>query len=416
MSKVRSPRSNGRSSWFEVRTARPRGRHIIPPPPLESAFSLVEVVVAIGIVGVGIVAVLGAVSGLSGGAAYTADSVAAAALAQSLMAEIDTRPYEGATPAPTGRIIDGLVAYYPLQDGSGTLASDESRFIPLAPLSLIGGEDVKWIPGSNGVSIEVGGGLENTYDAAKITDACIDSRSITVEIWIQPDSVECEECPLVSCSDADINFILAQGGGDLLFYIRTSGTDKKGNPPAATLTGLLTKEITHCAATFDGARARIFLNGMPVAQNDFAAGNLSVWQDYPLRAASHPKIDVRWAGKIFLVAIYSRALEIAEIQQNFAAGPSPSHLYNRLGYDDIDDYNGYADSPPYAEDGSVVAGAEQFGRTVQVVNVALDDLDTEKGWDSTDAKRITVQVFKNYKLLAKLVRARYRGVSADDAD
>jgi len=375
------------------------------------------VVVAIGVVGVGIVAVLGAVATLSGGAAYTADTVAAAALAQSMMAEVDTRPYEATTPAPTGRVIDDLVAYYPFEDGSGTSVSDESRIIPLAPLSFSDASHLAWIPGSNGLTIEAGGELQNSDETAKITNACVGSGQVTVEAWIEPGSIECDESAVVSCAKDkdDVNFILAQRGGDLLFYVRTAGTDKKGNPPVVTVMAPLQQEVTHCVATFDGTTSLIYVNGMPLASSSSAAGALSVWQDYSIQLATLPGCT-SWAGKVFLAAIYSRALDIGQIQTNFAAGPSPSHLYNRLGYDDIDDYNGYADSPPRTEDGSVVLGAEQFSRTAEVVNVATADLGSEKSWDSTDAKRITVKVYKEYKLLATLVRARYRGVSIDEVD
>jgi len=368
-------------------------------------------------VGVGIVAVSVAMATLSGGAAFTADSVAAAALARSLMAEIDTRPYEAPTPTPTGRVIDDLVAYYPFEDGSGTSVSDASRIIPLAPLSFYNEPRLAWIPGSNGLTIEAGGELKNSSETAKIASACIDSNEVTVEAWIEPASIECDESAIVSCAKdkGDVNFVLVQRGGHLLFYVRTSTTDKKGNPPVVTVTAPMQQEVTHCVATFDGTTSLIYVNGMPLGSSNLSAGDLSVWHAHPLRLAKLSGYTA-WAGKVFLAAIYSRALDIGEIQANFAAGPSPSHLYNRIPYDDIDDYNGYADSPPRAEDGSVVVGAEQFSRTVEVVNVATEDLGSEKSWDSTDAKRITVKVYKDYRLLATLVRARYRGVSAGGAD
>lgn len=389
---------------FRLRTSRQAG------------FSLVEMVVAMGVVGVGIVAVLTAVATLSGGAAYTADSVAAAALASSMMAEVDTRAFEADTPTPTGRVTDDLVAYYPFTDGAGTFVSDGSRVTPLAPLEFITPEQVNWIPGSNGVTIAADGELENSEEASKISSECASSGQITVEVWLEPGSLERDEAPVVSCAkdDRTVNFVLSQEADGLLFYIRTSSTDAEGAPATTTLVRHLTKEVTHCVVTFDGTQSLIFLDGQPAGASNLPAGDLSSWADRPLRVAKLSGFDTNWIGNVFLIAIYSRALTLEEIQKNYAVGPSPSGLYNRVGYDDIDDYNGYADSPPRAEDGSTITGAEKFSRTVDVVNVDPDDIAAQQDWDSTDAKTITVRVYKNYKLLAELVRARYRGVSVDD--
>ena len=389
---------------FRLRTSRQAG------------FSLVEMVVAMGVVGVGIVAVLTAVATLSGGAAYTADSVAAAALAGSLMAEVDTRAYEADTPTPTGRVIGDLVAYYPFTDGAGTSASDESRVTPLAPLELITPAQVKWIPGSNGVTIAAGGKLENSEEASKISSECAASGQVTVEVWFEPNSLEMAEAPIVTCAqdDGTVNFVLSQEKDGMLFHIRTSSTDTAGDPATTTLVRYLGQEVTHCIVTFDGTYAAIFLNGQPAGGSDRPAGNLTSWAGHPLRVAKLSGLGANWLGNVFLVAVYSRALTLEEIQKNYAVGPSPSDLYNRAGYDDIDDYNGYADSPPRAEDGAIITGAEEFSRTVEVVNVDPDDIAAQQDWDSTDAKTITVRVYKNYKLLAELVRARYRGVSIDD--
>ena len=381
-----------------------------------TGFSLIEVTVAIGVVGVGMVAVLSAVTGLSGSSAHVADATAAAALAGNLMAEIDTRAYEGFTPTPTGRVTAGLVAYHPFADGSGATASDESRLTPLAPLTFADPALVTWIPGSNGVNVADGGKLENTAGTAKIVSPCVSSGGMSVEVWFVPASIVCGECPVISLGkdDGEVDFVLAQKGPNILFYVRTSKTDAKGRPAAATMTSPLTGATVHCIATFDGSVSTVYVNGVAAAQNALIGGNLSSWRVQPLRIGQMPGFSSRWSGKLFLSAIYSRAVTLDEVRTNYAVGPSPSSSYNRLGYDDIDDYNGYADCPPRAEDGSAIAGAAQFARTVSVANVLPGSLMSVQSWNSTDAKRITVRVYRNCKLLAELVRARYKGVSTED--
>jgi len=380
-----------------------------------SAFSVVEMIVAIGVVGVGVVAVMGAVTVLSSGSAYTADTVAASALAQSLMAEIDIRPYQASTPSPTGRVSDGLVLYYPLEDAAGTIVSDESRAWPLVPLEIPNAELVKWIPGSNGVSIEAGGRLASSTAAGKLSSACVSSGRVSVELWIEPAGLACAESAIMSfAADAVLaNCILAQRNANLLFYVRTSAADAVSSTPTATLLSPLKSEIMHIVAVYNGSIATIYVNGSPAAQT-VPAGSLALWQSYPVQIGQLQNFGASWQGKIFLAAIYSQALTQEQVNINYQVGPSPGHLHNRTGYDDIDDYNGYADSPPCAEDGSPIAGAAAFSRTVDVRNVLPGNLDSVQSWNSTDAKRIRVQVFRNYRLLATCVRGRYRGVSSDD--
>jgi len=385
-------------------------------PKARSAFSLIEVVIAIGVVGVGIVAVMNAVAGLSGGAAYTADSIAASALAGSLMAEIDTRAFSGTTVTPTGRVIDKLNVYYPFDDASGTTAADQSRVQTLAPLTITDPQLATWIPGSNGISIAAGGALATGSAASKLSSACMASGQVTIEAWVEPLSLECPESPIVSfASDfGHMNFILAQNTGNLSFYLRTRATDTRGRPPTVTLTSPLRKQPTHCVATFDGTIVAIYVNGSVIAQSIAAAGDLSQWQSHPIRLGNLKDFGTGWTGKVFLAAAYSRALTADEVHQNFLAGPFPAHAANRTVYDDIDDYDGYVDSPPRSEDGTAIAGAAGFRRTVEVCNVLASNTNSVQPWDSTDAKRIRVSVYRNNKLLVQLVRARYRGMSIDD--
>ena len=402
---------------FDVRSLAPLLRCLRPGRRrLSSAFTLVEVIVATGVVGVGVVAVMTAVAGLGSGSAYTADTVVASALAGAMMSEVDTRPYEASTPAPTGRAVQDLVAYYPFEDTAGASVSDQSRITPLVPLDVVTPALCTWIPGSNGMSIASGGSVKSSASTSRISSACISSGKVTAEVWIEPASITCTESPIIGfgADSTHMNFILAQNAGNLLFYIRTGVSDSRGRPPAATLTAPLKKLVTHVVATFDGTTATVYMNAASVGQSGLSAGNLNPWQSHPIQMAQLTGFGSPWAGKVFLAAVYSRALTGAEINANYAAGPSPSRLYNRTGYDDIDDYNGYADAPPRAEDGSAIAGAEQFSRTVEVRNVLPTDLSSVQSWGTTDAKRISVCIYKNYKLLAKLVRARYRGVSRDD--
>ncbi len=59
-------------------------------------------------------------------------------------------------------------------------------------------------------------------------------------------------------------------------------------------------------------------------------------------------------------------------------------------YNDVDDYNGYTDSPPKSKDGTALAGCTGWSRSVSVASVQVNDPSiTQSG---TGLKRVTVTV------------------------
>ena len=81
---------------------------------------------------------------------------------------------------------------------------------------------------------------------------------------------------------------------------------------------------------------------------------------------------------------------------------------NRLGFDDVDDYAGLAESPPVERDGSPIPGAEGWTRSVAVNFVAPGDLDQAVGTD-TGIKLIVVTVARGEAIMASLTGLRTRG-------
>lgn len=66
---------------------------------------------------------------------------------------------------------------------------------------------------------------------------------------------------------------------------------------------------------------RLYLDGLEVAQGT-QTGGFANWGDYFLALANQPSVDRPWLGELHLVASYDRALDAAEVDVNFAAGPS----------------------------------------------------------------------------------------------
>ena len=77
----------------------------------------------------------------------------------------------------------------------------------------------------------------------------------------------------------------------------------------------------------------------------------------------------------------------------------------RTAYDDVDDYHGWTSSPPVARDGTTLANAANWKRTVTVERIDPLDPDTVAAAE-TGAKRITVTVLYGNVPQAKLVAIR----------
>jgi len=89
-----------------------------------------------------------------------------------------------------------------------------------------------------------------------------------------------------------------------------------------------------------------------------------------------------------------------------AIGPGADEITGtRSAFDDVDDFDGWSASPPQDRDGTVLAGFEDYGRSVAIAWVDPDDLTTISP-TSTGIKRITVEV--TYKGRAVVTLVAYR--------
>lgn len=101
----------------------------------------------------------------------------------------------------------------------------------------------------------------------------------------------------------------------------------KTDPSAETLTLIAPEgpfrndEWLHAAATYDGARARLYLDGELVGSADKSG---SIWQNngIAVQIGSNAGGYDAWAGRLDEVVIFSRALDHAQLQQLMLGGPA----------------------------------------------------------------------------------------------
>lgn len=225
----------------------------------------------------------------------------------------------------SGRVTAGLVAYYPLTEGTGPTAADHAPTSPPLPLTLTGA--VAWSGTSNGVVLS-GGALHTSGPATKLHTALQATNQSTVEVWITPASAwQNGPARLVSLRGATGNYntMLGQQGDALEVWFQHTGKGSKNKPWVKTSEQAITTTLLHVVHTYNGTVERLYLNGVE-HDREALSGTLAAWEATAvLYVGNEAALNRAWHGTLRLLAVYDRALAPAEIQQNFAAGPAGSN-------------------------------------------------------------------------------------------
>jgi hypothetical protein len=220
------------------------------------------------------------------------------------------------------RVRDGLQVLYTFEEGTGTKVSDVSGVGTPLDLAIGSAKAVRWLAG--GLAITGNTFVATPGRATKLITAVKDRGEITIEAWVRPANTTQSLACIVSLgtSDGFRSFALRQERACYQVLLRTSQTDHRCNGSALTIDGLVSGEWSHVAYTRDkGGTARYYLNGTAVGQRQLA-GDLSNWNvAYRLGLGNQVDGDQPWKGDLNLLAIYNRALDPAEVAQNYWAGP-----------------------------------------------------------------------------------------------
>jgi parallel beta-helix repeat protein len=231
-------------------------------------------------------------------------------------------------PLPDERVSAGLQALYTFAHGGGGLVRDVSGVG--APLDLVIQEPgaVRWAEDS--LALRGPTLIASSEAATKITTACQASGELTVEAWISPQGIE-------PGSPARI-VTLSSGAGRSSFALtlESSADDPRavfgilleanshhedGVPLLSSLPGAARSLPTHVVFTQAASGlSRLYVN-RELHASETAGGDLSGWDDaFSLLVGNEATTSYPWLGRLYLVAIYCRALDSTEIGRNYAVG------------------------------------------------------------------------------------------------
>lgn len=224
-----------------------------------------------------------------------------------------------------GRIDDGLILFYAFDEGSGSTVTDKSDVLPKHDLTIADPGNVAW--STDHLNINAATALSTAGAATKVVARAQASGELTVEAWITPANVTQEGPARIISMSIDPyarNFMLGQEAGTYAARFRADGQPDwdNGSPTIFTTAGTAMAALTHVVHTHDATGDEVlYVNG--VEDETFTrTGGLSQWDaTYSIIVANEATNDRAWLGELHLIAIYDRALDAAEVEQNFATGP-----------------------------------------------------------------------------------------------
>jgi hypothetical protein len=216
--------------------------------------------------------------------------------------------YPGTTWASAAREMlglrtDGIVAWYPLDEGAGTLTTN---LVCNGPSGQLTGSSLPtWTSGieSNGLQFD---GASSYVDAP--ANAMLDAvtNALTLSLWIKTANSDPRAVISYRAREYDSGWRLFYGTTNLVFQWTTTGgvfhdLRASGSFPS--------NQWAHLAAVFQPPNACLYLNGTCLATNTAAGSNLWLSAAYSLKIGRCDSGSAYWfPGKIDDVRIYGRAL------------------------------------------------------------------------------------------------------------
>jgi len=225
-----------------------------------------------------------------------------------------------------GNVSADLVAYWPLDEGSGNTAYDTSGNDNNGTIN-----GATWGDGKYGKALQFNG--QNNYVEVPSSDSLEIDENVTIAAWINwIDAGDTWICILANGQQngpwENYGLFINRDGRYLYFTLSLDGGHVVQQTPNDIT---VPNEWVHVCATWDGSAARIYVNGE--MKLEIAKAGTLVPPGLPLRIGHRNGSPHYFNGTIDEVRIYNHALSEAEIQAAmeggkgypYALGPNPAN-------------------------------------------------------------------------------------------
>jgi hypothetical protein len=246
------------------------------------------------------------------------------------------------TTGSTARVTDGLVLLYRFDEGDGLIVHDSSGVG--TPLDLVLATvttkskttetGTEWV--QNGLRFmgnDTASRASSTSSVSKVRNACQKTDAISMEAWVTPADID-DPGPdrILSYSEDSSrrNFSLLVGrniDGDQdpgwRARVRVGEKDVNGTPSLLSPADAADEgELAHVVFVHEASGAEaIYVDGVQTVSN-MRPGDFADWANEGMVFSVGNELDGNRAfdGTLHLVAVYCRALDDAEVAQNFGVG------------------------------------------------------------------------------------------------
>jgi len=234
--------------------------------------------------------------------------------------------YAGTVASGANRYDADTIARWMFKEGTGSTAFDTSGVDPAINLTLSGNTswDSAWglIFGTGGAKAQ-----GSTATSSKLYSAIAASGQYSLELWAAPANVTQTNAFMASYSGGTTlrNFTLAQDAMQYQAYARSTASDANGAPPLTTAAANMNAQaaLQHIVLTYDPTNGRkLYVNGNFTGDVDtLTGGTLANWDNtFAILLGNETTNDRPWQGEIRFAAVHKSALNVAQIQENYAAG------------------------------------------------------------------------------------------------
>jgi hypothetical protein len=197
---------------------------------------------------------------------------------------------------------EGLLAEWHFREGQGEVARDRGSHGHDAQL-----HGPAWLKQGDGFALEFDG-VDDYVDCGTIQPAGV-AGPVTIEAWVKPTRKAQGEAPLLG--EGMKSFLLTYYNTELLcWYIGHGDTSN------TMTTQLKLDQWQHIAATFDGKRMVLFINGRPAASRESTIKNYQTAGRFQMGTTGPADIP-RFKGLLGHVRIHARALSEDEVRTRF---------------------------------------------------------------------------------------------------
>lgn len=217
------------------------------------------------------------------------------------------------------RATEGLLAFYPFNEPSGSLVLDQSGVA--TPLDMVIADTSRTVRVPSGLRFDAPTVAESAA-AVELNSAIRGSGQFSVEMWLEPANVSQVSAMVMglSINGSSRHVGLVQQATVLDSYVRSTATNIRGEPPLSAANQVTASRAHVVLTRAVNGTTTLFVNGVAVATGT-AGGTLGSWEQWPrLHIGAERSGSKPWLGTIYLLAVYDRALSVDEIQRHGRIG------------------------------------------------------------------------------------------------